>query len=265
MLRLTLKEKYETIKTLDAEIIELIDDEAGLTEEIERADGYKEGIFASLIKTDQLLESPTATPVALHGTTKTATTPVGRTKSVSLPKLQLRHFNGDLTKWTSLWESFEAGVHKNSDLSGVEKFNYLSSLLEGTAKEAVSGLSLTEANYTGAVSMLKKRFGSTQMIVSKHMEALLQVEAVSSTLDVKALRRLFDTISSHVRSLSAMNVQEDSYSNLLCPVLINKIPPELQLIVSRKVSEENWSLGKLMAAIEEEVIARERLGWVSHN
>ena len=65
-------------------------------------------------------------------------------------------------------------MDKNSDLSSVEKFNFLSSLLEGTAKEAVSGLSLTEANYTGAVSMLKKRFGSTQQIVSKHMEALLQ-------------------------------------------------------------------------------------------
>ena len=161
LLRLTLKEKYDTIKTLDAEIIELIDDEAGLTEEIERADGYKEGIFASLIKADQLLESPTATPVTLRGITATATTPVGRTKSVSLPKLQLRHFNVDLTKWTSFWESFEAAVDKNSDLSGVEKFNYLSSLLEGTAKEAVSGLSLTEANYAEAVSMLKKRFGST--------------------------------------------------------------------------------------------------------
>ena len=33
LLRLTLKEKYETIKTLDAEIIKLIDDEAGLTRE----------------------------------------------------------------------------------------------------------------------------------------------------------------------------------------------------------------------------------------
>eukprot|EP00731_Ephydatia_muelleri_P024186 Em0016g457a len=121
---------------------------------------------------------------------------------MSLPKLQLRHFNGHLTKWTSFWESFEAAVDKNSDLSGVEKFNYLSSLLEGTAKEAVSGLSLTEANYAGAVSMLKKRFGSTQQI----------------------------------------------------------IPPELQLILSRKVSEEDWNLQTLMAAIEEEVIARERLG-----
>ena len=41
---------------------------------------------------------------------------------------------------------------------------------------------------------------------------------------------------------------------------MNFVPPELQLIVSRKVSEENWNLGKLIAAIEEEVIARERLG-----
>ena len=80
-------------------------------------------------------------------------------------------------------------------------------------------------------------------------------------MDVKPLRRLFDTISSHVRrSLSAMNVQEDSYGNLLCPVLINKTPPELQLILSRKVSEEDWNLQTLMAAIEEEVIARKRLG-----
>ena len=91
-------------------------------------------------------------------------------------------------------------------------------------------------------------------------QTLLQVEAVSSIMDVKPLRRLFDTISSHVRSLSAMNVQEDSYGTLLCPVLINKIPPELQLILSRKVSEEDWNLQTLMAAIEEEVIARERLG-----
>lgn len=108
--------------------------------------------------------------------------------------------------------------------------------------------------------MLKKRFGSTQQIVSKHMEALLQVEPVSSSLNVKALGRLFDTISSHVRSLSSLNIKEESYGNLLCPVLINKIPPELQLIVSRKVSEEDWSLQTLMVAIEEEIIARERLG-----
>ena len=194
LLQLALKEKLETIKKLDAEIVDLIDDEAVLTEEIEQADGYKETLFSALLKADKILKDPPATPptsVAAAPPAATAT-PSAKPISVKLPKLHLRHFNGDLTKWTGFWESFEAAVDSNPDLSNVEKFNYLSSLLENTAREAIAGLSLTEANYVEAVSTLKKRFGETQQIISKHVEALLQVEAVSSSQNVKALRRLFD-------------------------------------------------------------------------
>ena len=38
LLRITLKEKLDTIKTLDAEIVELIEDEGDLADEIEQAD-----------------------------------------------------------------------------------------------------------------------------------------------------------------------------------------------------------------------------------
>ena len=53
LLQLTLKEKLETIKNLDAEIVDLIDDETVLTEEIEQADGYKETLFSALLKADK--------------------------------------------------------------------------------------------------------------------------------------------------------------------------------------------------------------------
>ena len=182
LLQLTLK-KLETIKNLDAEIVDLIDDETALTEEIEQVDGYKETIFSAMIKNDKLLKDPPTAPYTPVVATPPATTtaPTVRANAVRLPKLQLRHFNGDLTKWTSFWESFEAAVDSNPDLSNVEKFNYLSSLLKNTVREAIPGLSLTEANYTEAVSTLKKRFGGTQQIISKHMEALLQVEAVTNS------------------------------------------------------------------------------------
>ena len=78
-------------------------------------------------------------------------------------------------------------IDSNADLSPVEKFNYLSSLLDGAAREAVSGLALTGANYAEAVSTLKRRFGGTQQIVSKHMEALLQAEPVSNPQNKKKL------------------------------------------------------------------------------
>ena len=247
---------------MDAEIVDLTEDEAALTDEIEQADSYKETIFSALIKADKLLKHPPTTPpTPITATPPTLTgTPAAKANAVRLPKLHLRHFNGDLTKWTGFWESFEAAVDSNLDLSNIEKFNYLSSLLEGTAREAIAGLSLTEANYTEAVSTLKKRFGGTQQIISKHMEALLQVDAVTNSQNVRALRRLFDNLSSHMRSLASLKVMEETYGNLLCPVLINKIPSDMQLIVSRKVPESKWELKTLMAAIEEEIVARERLG-----
>ena len=57
------------------------------------------------------------------------------------------------------------------------------------------------------------------------MEALPQVEAVSSSQNVKALQYFFDTISSHIRSQESLLMREETYGNLLCPVLIKKIPP----------------------------------------
>ena len=116
LLRLTLKEKLETVKTLDAEVIELIEDET-LADEIEQADSYRESIFSALIKIDQLDGAPPTNPDP-HPPTR-ATPTESRGSRVRLPKLQLCHFSGDLTKWTSFWESFEAAVHHNEDLSEI--------------------------------------------------------------------------------------------------------------------------------------------------
>ena len=57
--------------------------------------------------------------------------------------------------------------------------------LERTARDAISGLTLTAANYKEAVEILQKRFGSRQQIISKHMDILLNLDPV-----VKALRHL---------------------------------------------------------------------------
>ena len=49
---MTSKEKVETIKTLDAEIVELIEDETELADEIEQADTYKETLYECVLKVD---------------------------------------------------------------------------------------------------------------------------------------------------------------------------------------------------------------------
>ena len=56
-----------------------------------------------------------------------------------------------------------------------------------------------------------------------------------------------------MRSLASLEVKQEMYRNLLCPVSMNRIPSGLQLIVSRKVPRAKWKVKTLMSAIEEEM------------
>ena len=149
-------------------------------------------------------------------------------------------------------------IHHNTQLSDIDKFIYLSSLLEGPAAESISGLRVTAANYNEAMSILQRKFGNTQEIVSNHMEALLNIEVVTSHCNMKALRHLHDVVEAQIRGLRALGVPAASYGSLLAPVILSKLPPELRLIVSREVREDRWQLDELMQVIDVEIRARER-------
>ena len=108
---------------------------------------------------------------------------------VKLPKLSLKRFNGDLTKWTTFWDTFKSAVHDNPTLTNIDKFNYLNSLLESAAAEAIAGLTLTSANYEEAIATLRPRFGNKQLIVNRHIDLLLNLEGVTSQHNLKGLRQ----------------------------------------------------------------------------
>ena len=199
--------------------------------------------------------SPDVTSSLSHLSPASTVSPLPKVK---LPKLTLKKFHGDLTRWTPFWDSYESSIHLNPGLSNIDKFVYLNSLLEGPAAESVAGLRLTAANYNEAVSILQRRFGDTDQIVSKHMEALLTLEAVTSQYNLKALRRLHDQVESQVRGLRALGIVAESYGSLLSPVILSKLPQELRLIVSREVREGRWHLDELIRLVDMEIKARER-------
>ena len=198
-----LKEKSDLLKRLDGEILELVKEEE-LEEEIEQADVFSEKIQLALIELSDALGkghvpgTPSPPPDVRMGIEPTAehtgeppapstgipesTESVCReyVSQVKLPKLVLKKFDGNVTNWITFWDSFESAIHSNTGLSNVEKFNYLTSMLERNAAEAISGLTLTAANYEEAIAILKRRFGNKQQIINKHMEILLNVEPVTA-------------------------------------------------------------------------------------
>ena len=146
----------------------------------------------------------TVSSASLFGTP--ASSVVGHATRVKLPKLAPKKFNGDLTRWSTFWDSFESSIHHHPDLTDIDRFNYLHTLLEGPAADAISGLKLTSANNSEAIEILKKRLGNKCQIIAKHMDLLMNIDPVTSQHNLKGLRHLYDTVESQVRSLRSFGV-----------------------------------------------------------
>ena len=60
-----------------------------------------------------------------------------------------------------------------------------------------------------------------------------------------------------MRGLRALKVPAHSYGALLAPAFVNKLPPELKLILTCEIGGSAWDLEQLMTAFGRELDARE--------
>ena len=120
-LKLSLNEKLSTLKTLDGEILELVEDAA--VDDIEQAHAYKEKVYAATVEIDKhcTFIAASRTPDTTRASSTLARDHVDSITQVRLPKLSIRPFNGDMTTWTTFWES---AIDSSTSLSPLDKFNY---------------------------------------------------------------------------------------------------------------------------------------------
>ncbi|CAB4034798.1 G2 M phase-specific E3 ubiquitin- ligase, partial [Paramuricea clavata] len=144
--RVILGEKLPLLKSFDDKIILLVED-GNIEDEVASADDIRQAIQRAIVHIDLILEKlkkkwnkdSGSSPSNLESSLSQATVPPTSNSTVRLPKLELKHFNGNIMEWTPFWDSYSSSIHENPNLSGIDKFNYLHSLLEKSAAEAISG------------------------------------------------------------------------------------------------------------------------------
>nr|XP_006816981.1 PREDICTED: uncharacterized protein LOC102801200 [Saccoglossus kowalevskii] len=77
--------------------------------------------------------------------------------------------------WTEFYDTYNAAIHSDNQLSNVQKFTYLRSFLGGEAKRLIDGLAMTDVNYDTAIELLEKRYGNKQDIINAYMTALWDI------------------------------------------------------------------------------------------
>ena len=168
-----------------------------------------------------------------------------------LPKLTLPMFSGDPLTWQTFWDSFYVSIHVNRSLSGIQKFTYLKAQLEGDAARAIAGLPLTDANYAHSIALLEERYAQPHKLVNAHMKALLEMPSPTNSL--ASLRIFYDSVESHIQGLSSLGKSEHSYGDILVPVLLGKLSPDIRRNLAREHSNSQWILADLMTALLKEI------------
>ena len=136
-------------------------------------------------------------------------------------------------------------------LSPIHKFNYLKAQLQGDAAQAVAGLPLTEMNYAQSITLLKQRFGQPEKLINAHTHALIDLPEPTNELSSSQL--FHNIMEYHTRGLASLGVSKDSYSTILVPIILGKLPVAVRRNLARDHDQLRWTLDDLQTAVVKEI------------
>ncbi|XP_055614939.1 uncharacterized protein LOC129761249 [Toxorhynchites rutilus septentrionalis] len=91
---------------------------------------------------------------------------------VKLPEIRLPSFGGKTRDWVTFRDMFRSLIHRNEQLTEMDKFTYLRSSLTGEAFQEVNSIEMSAVNYTVAWEVLQTRYENKKLIVKAHLDAL---------------------------------------------------------------------------------------------
>ena len=181
-----LNEKLSTLQKVNNEVLGLIEDEDDYENYQNKADDFEIEIEEVIINIDSIILKPETPPVIHPFIPQVVPFPTShQNHSIKLPQIDITKFSGDITEWQTFFDSFEVAVHSNSKLSNIEKMNYLLRYLTGEALKTMQGLKLSEPNFSAAIEMLQERYGDKQVLISTHMNKLLNLSNSGNIHDLK--------------------------------------------------------------------------------
>ena len=91
---------------------------------------------------------------------------------VSLLRIEIPPFDGNILKWRLFWEQFQVAVHDKPHLREIDKLTYLRDAVKGgPARNVIQGLTQTADSYQEAIECLKARYDRPRITYREHVQA----------------------------------------------------------------------------------------------
>lgn len=127
----------------------------------------------------------------------------------NLPRINLPHFNGQITNWPKFRDAFTSIIHNDALLSKMEKFHYLVSSLVGTASAVISTLPLIEDNYDIAWKALNETFDNKRMLASNYLNQLMGFKPQQGKTTVESLQSFLSQVSDNIAAFKLLKIPDE--------------------------------------------------------
>lgn len=178
-------------------------------------------IYSEILETQRELCPPKETKVALPQPQSIITNQESKSFS-KLPPIKLPSFSGELKDFPGYIDLFNTLVHQRTDLSNVEKFQYLSASLTGEPVNTIRAFPISEANYTNAYQALVKKYDDKRYLSFVCWEQIINLKPMTSE-SVQQLRHLLDTFSENISMLRSIGLPTKDWDFILFHSLLTKL------------------------------------------
>lgn len=95
---------------------------------------------------------------------------------LNLPRLTIKHFNGDFLQWNNFKALFESVVHACANYTDAQKLQILRSHLEGNALSLIDTLPINDANYTVSYKILCDKYDNIRSSANYHYSRVADIQ-----------------------------------------------------------------------------------------
>ncbi|XP_048508863.1 uncharacterized protein LOC105691000 [Athalia rosae] len=126
-----------------------------------------------------------------------------------LPELTVPTSSGDYRKWPEFKAMFLSVIENRSDVTDLEKFQYLKGAIQGDASELIANLSPHPASYNAAWLLLDARFENKRLIIKTHLDRLLALKPMPKR-QASSLTKMVSIINETTQSLRTLTSESNN-------------------------------------------------------
>ena len=185
----------------------------------------EEGQVRAVIEEKLYVTRASLSALLPHASSATSSASSVAVSGIKLPTIALPEFSGNDMHWAAFRDTFEALIHKNSEVMEIQKFHYLRAALKCEAAKLIESFPLCAIKNQIAWKSLVDRYANDYLQKKRHLQSMFCMTRVTRESNV-ALHKLVDDFDRHVKMLQQLGEKTGHWSTMLEYVLCTKLPEE---------------------------------------